>query len=76
MVFITVEDYKTAGLNVKKDSENCFWVKMKDVQDGLGIKNISDRLERTMQGIFESKKITKEQKQKYVRSKNGISKKF
>ena len=76
MVFITVEDYKTAGLNVKKDSENYFWVKMKDVQDGLGIKNISDRLERTMQGIFESKKLTKEQKQKYVRSKNGISKKF
>ena len=76
MVFITVEDYKTAGLNVIKDSENYFWVKMKDVQDGLGIKNISDRLERTMQGIFESKKLTKEQKQKYVRSKNGISKKF
>ena len=62
MVFITAEAYKNSGVDVIKDNENYFWVKMKDVQDGLGKKNISDRLERTMQGIFESKKLTKEQK--------------
>ena len=35
---------------------------MKDAEDGLGFKNMSDRLENTMKGIFESKNLTKEQK--------------
>ena len=30
---------------------------MKDVENGLGIKNISDLLIKEMQGIFETKKI-------------------
>ena len=42
MVFITAEDYKNAGVDVIKDNGNYFWVKMKDVHDGLGIKNISE----------------------------------
>ena len=62
MVFITAEAYENAGVDLTKNNENCFWVKMKDVQDGLGIKNMSNRLERTMQGIFESKNLTKEKK--------------
>ena len=62
MVFITAEFYKNVVVDVIKDNNDYFWVKMKDVQDGLGIKNISDRLKRTMQGIFESKNLTKEQK--------------
>ena len=37
-------------------------VKIKDVQDGLGIKNMSDRLKITNKGICESKNITKERK--------------
>ena len=62
MVFITAEFYKNVVVDVIKDNNVYFWVKMKDVQDGLGIKNISDRLKRTVQGIFESKNLTKEQK--------------
>ena len=41
MVAITVEAYKNAGvhtINIK--NKELFWLKMKDVQDGLGIKNI------------------------------------
>ena len=34
---------------------------MKDIQDGLGIKNMSDRIRQKMCGIFETKKLTKEQ---------------
>ena len=49
---------------------------MKDVENGLGIKNISDLLIKEMQGIFETKKLTNEQKIKYVRSKFEIIKKF
>ena len=40
MVFITAEGYKNAGVHVIKDNENYFWVKMKDFQDRLGLKNI------------------------------------
>ena len=47
---------------------------MKDVQDGLGIKNMRDRLGRTIQGIFETKNLTKEKKKQYIRSKNEINK--
>ena len=74
MVFVTAESYKNASVHVIKDNENYFWVKMQDVQNGLGIKNISDRLENTMKSIFESKNLTKERKKQYVRSKNEITK--
>ena len=76
MVFITIESYKNAGVNVIKGNKDYFWVKMKDVENGLDIKSISDLLIKEMQGIFETKKLTKEQKIKYVRSKFEIVKKF
>ena len=77
MVFITVESYKNAGVNVIKDNKDYFWVKMKDIENGLGLKNVSSRLENTLKGVFESKNLTKEQKKKkkqYVKSKNEINK--
>ena len=39
---------------------------MIDVQNGLGLKNISDFLRKEMYGIFETKNITEEQKKKYI----------
>ena len=76
MVFITADTYKNAEVDVIKDNEinDFFWVKMKDVQDGLGLKNIRDKLRRLMQGIFESKSLTKEQIRQYIRTKNEINK--
>ena len=47
---------------------------MKDIQDDLGIKNVCDSLRREIQGIFETKKLTKEQKKQYVRSRNDVNK--
>ena len=39
MVVITVEAYKNAKVHdIKVNSKKLFWVKMTDVQDGLGIK--------------------------------------
>ena len=38
LVFITAEAYKNAGVDAIKDDKNYFWVRMKDVQDGSGIK--------------------------------------
>ena len=74
MVVITAELYKNAVVDVITDNDYCWVKKMKDVQDGLGIKNMRDRLGRTMQGIFETKNLTKEQKKQYIRSKNEINK--
>ena len=63
MVFTTAEAYyKNAEVDViTVENENHFWVKMKDVQDGLGIKNMRDMIKQKMCGIFESKNLTKEQ---------------
>ena len=35
MVFTTAESYKNVGVHVIQDNENYFWVKMKDIQNGL-----------------------------------------
>ena len=74
MVFITAKAYENTGVDVIKDNNNYFWIKMKDVKDGLGIKNIYDSLRREIQGIFETKKVAKEQKRQYVKTKNEINK--
>ena len=46
---------------------------MKHVQNGLGLKIIKDRLRRSVQGIFESKSLTKEQRRQYIKIKNEIN---
>ena len=37
-------------------------MKMKDIQDGLGIKNMCDLLKKEMCGIFNTKDVTKNKK--------------
>ena len=49
---------------------------MKDVQDRLGIKNISDLLRKEICGRFGTKDLTEKQKMKYIRSGNRITKNF
>ena len=64
MVFITTEGYKNAGVHIITiKNKDHFWVKMKDVQNGLGIKNMCNSLKKTMRSIFETKSLTKKQKQ-------------
>ena len=38
---------------------------MKDVEDGLGVQNISDLVLREMYGIYGTENLTKEQIKKY-----------
>ena len=49
---------------------------MKDVQDRLGIKNISDLLRKEICGRFGTKELTEKQKMKYIRSEYQITKNF
>ena len=75
MVVITVETYKNARVHtitIKK--KELFWVKLKDVQDGLSVKNICELLRKEICGIYESKDLTDKQKKKYIRSEYKITK--
>ena len=49
---------------------------MKDVQDRLGIKNISDLLRKETYGKFGTKDVTEKQKMKYLRSEYRVRKNF
>ena len=62
MVFIAIESYKNAGVNVIKDNNNYFWVKIKDVKNGLGIKNISDLLITKWKAFLKLKNLRKNKK--------------
>ena len=44
-----------------------FWVRMHDVQDGLGVEDISDLIRKEIHEIFETKNPTKDQIRKYKR---------
>ena len=77
IVFITADNYADAGVHTKTvKNKELFRVKMIEAQNGLGLKNISDLLRKEMYGIFETKNITKEQKKKYIKTKNEINNKL
>ena len=58
MDLISVERYKNAKVSTIQ-VKNDFWISIKDVGNGLGVKNISDLVLKEMQGHYE-KNITKE----------------
>ena len=56
MNLISVEGYKNAGVNLLKIRKtDDFWINMKDVGDGLGVKNISDLVLKKIYGIYGKK---------------------
>ena len=59
MVAITVKKYADAEVHtITEGNRELFWVKMMDVQDGLGVKNMSDLIRKDIQGIYETKDPT------------------
>ena len=77
MVVITVEAYQNARVyTITVKNKDFFWLKMKDVQDRLGINNISDLLRKEICGRFGTKDLTEKQKMKYIRSEYQITKTF
>ena len=62
MDLISAEGYENAGVGhliIKKTSK--LWVSMKDIGDGLGVKNISDLVLKEIQGHYGRKHLTKEE---------------
>ena len=69
MAVITVQAYAKAGVHtIKVGNRELFWVKMIDVQKGLGLKNISHLVRKQMQGMHKTKYPADEQKRKYIRT--------
>ena len=76
MVVFTVERYANAAVHtITVKNKKLFWVKMIDVQKGLGFKNMSDLVKKEICGIFETNNPTEEQKKKYIRTESEITKK-
>ena len=76
MVVITVQNYTDAEVpTITLGNRELFWVKMIDVEKGLGIQNISDLVRKDIQGIYEAKDFSKNAKRKYIRTGQEISKK-
>ena len=66
MVVITAQNYDNAKVHtITLENRELFWVKMTDLQDGLGVKNISDLVSKEIYGIFETKNLTKERIRKH-----------
>ena len=76
MLVITVQNYTNAEVHtITVRHKELFWVRMIDVQNRLGIRNISDLVRKDIQGIFEIKNPAKKQVRKNKRSRKEISKK-
>ena len=59
---------------MKKTVES--WTKMKNVQDGLGVKNMSDLVLKEIYGIYKTKNLTNKQIQKYKMTEREIFEKY
>ena len=61
MHLISAEGYKNVNvefLTIKTTSE--IWLSMKDVGNGIGVKNISDLFLKEIYGIYETKNLSKQ----------------
>ena len=77
MYLISVEGYKNANvafLTIKTTNE--IWVSMKDIESGIGVKNISDLVLKEIYSICETKNPSKEKVNEYKTTKKQVYKKF
>ena len=77
MYLISAGGYKNANVEfLKIKTINEIWVNMKDVESGMGVKNISDLVLKEIYGICETKNPTKKQVNEYEMTKREIYKNF
>ena len=62
MYLISAEEYKNAGIHILIIRETGeIWASMKNVHNGLGVKNISDPILKEIYGLYEIRNLTKKQ---------------
>ena len=77
MNLISAKGYKNANVNFLKIREtNELWISIKYVGNGLGVKNISDLVLKEIYGIYEKRKLTKEETECFKMTEREIFKKF
>ena len=77
MYLISTKGYQNANvhcLRIRKTDK--IWVGMKDVGAGLGVKSISDLVLKEIYGIYEKRKLTKEETKRYKMTERDIFKKY
>ena len=73
MIAITVQNYNNADVHtITVGNRELFWIKVIDVQNALGIKNIYDLVRKEICGIFGTQNPTKKQIRKYKLSQKEI----
>ena len=55
MDLISIEGYENAKVICLKNKNGDLWVIMKDVKDGLGVKNMSDLVLKGISGVYGKK---------------------
>ena len=61
MDLISTEGYENANIICLKNKNGDLWVIMKNVKDGLGVKNMSDLVLKEIYRVHGKKKLTKEE---------------
>ena len=73
MDLISIEGYENAKVISLKNKNGDLWVIMKDVKDGLGVKNMSDLVLKEIYGVYKKKNLTKEEIKCYKMTEREFS---
>ena len=76
MDLISIEGYENANVICLKNKNGDLWVIMKNVKDGLGVKNISDLVLKEIYGACGKKNLTKEEIKCYKMTEREFFKTF
>ena len=77
MYLISAKGYTNAGVRLLIEKETgIIWASMKNVQDGLGVQNISDLVWKEIYGIYKAKNLSKGQIKKYKMTEREIFEKY
>ena len=76
MDLISIEGYENAKVISLKNKNGDLWVIMKDVKEGLGVKNMSDLVLKEIYGVYKKKNLTKEEIKCYKMTEREFFKTF
>ena len=76
MYLISAERYENANFKTLPDKNGHIWVKMTDVQNGLGVTNMSDLVLKELYGVYKTKNPTKGQVKEYKMTEREYYERF
>ena len=77
MYLISAEGYKNAGVHfLRVIKTGKIWVSMKNVHNGLGVKNISALVLKEIYDIYKTKNLTNKEIRKYKMTEKEIFEKY